>query len=370
MAGVYVHIPFCQSRCGYCDFFSTTQLERRADYVSAVLKEMQQRQDYLPSRAIQTVYLGGGTPSLLNDTQLGRLLMGLKEQFALLPNAEVTLEANPGDIREEVLRTWRSLGVNRLSIGVQSFQDPLLSLIGRRHTAEEARRAIRMAHEAGVDNCSLDLIYGLPGETMADWQDDVKQALELHPTHISAYCLSYEEGTRFAKMRENGLISELNEEVLLEMYDYLCSTLKMNGYEHYEVSNFALPNRHSQHNSSYWQDIPYLGLGAGAHSYDGKSRQWNISSLDEYIQALERGEMYFEREELTDVDRTNEQIMLSLRTSRGLDVGNLSENVRARVQVDADAFVCDGYLRKEGERYVATLEGIHVLNRIIEKLML
>ena len=293
MAGIYVHIPFCKSRCRYCDFFSTTQLEKREDYAHAVIAEFNDRQ-HLITEPIHTIYFGGGTPSQMPVASLRRILACLEDaakplQFSgrsqselqgttlqargdEIGEIEITLEANPGDITLETAQAWRAMGFNRLSIGIQSFDDDLLQLIGRRHTAEQARKAVFIAQKAGFDNISIDLMYALPTQTMEQWQKDVQQALQLGIQHISTYGLIYEEGTALTKLLMDSKLQQVDEETEMRMYDYLVEQLTANGFVHYEVSNFALPERQSQHNSSYWNDTPYMGLGAGAHSYDGQCR--------------------------------------------------------------------------------------------------
>lgn len=366
MAGAYVHIPFCKSRCLYCDFFSTTLLEKREEYVQAVLKEIRQRKDYVRER-IDTVYFGGGTPSMLSGEQVEAILHGIRETWDVWDEAEITLEANPGDISAEKAQVWHEIGVNRLSIGIQSFHDDLLRRIGRRHTAEEAVRAVQTVQEAGFDNVSIDLIYGLPGETMAAWKEDVEKALSLSIQHISAYGLMYEEGTPLTDMLHRGEVTEADEDEANAMYDYLAEELAANGFEQYEVSNFALSGRRSKHNGSYWNGTPYIGLGAGAHSYDGEDRRrWNVSDLEKYIQ----GEDYWEEEVLTKNDRYNERIMLSLRTKEGLKLSMLRSSMRGVCLESARPYVERGLLKRDGDRLVATREGLHILNRIIEDLMI
>ena len=368
MAGVYVHIPFCKSRCKYCDFFSTTMLEKRDEYVQAVVTEMQQRRDYLRGGAVHTIYFGGGTPSMLTVGQVGTILEGIRANFAVDRDAEITLEANPSDVTEEKLRGWRELGVNRLSMGVQSFNDELLRKIGRRHDARQAVNAVREALQAGFDNISIDLIYGLPSQTMEDWKRDVSQALELNIQHVSAYCLSYEEGTEMTRQLQAKEIEAVDDETENAMYDYLVEALAAHGIERYEVSNFAKRGYESQHNSSYWNGTPYLGLGAGAHSYDGESRQWNAKTLS-YSPCL-GGELGPEFEKLTDVERYNEYVMLSLRTREGLDMTKVPRSMHEVCEGVIKRCTENGLLRRDGDRVVATNEGIHILNRIIEDLMI
>ena len=371
MAGIYIHIPFCKSRCKYCDFFSTTHLARRDEYVSALLHEWEMRQQtffaLLQKRqeTVNTIYIGGGTPSTLDVSSLqlilDQVLYSLKG-VNIEEVREITLEINPGDVTAEKAAAWRSMGINRLSMGVQSFCDTLLQLIGRRHSAQQAREAVAMAQAAGFDNLSIDLMYALPSQTMEQWQQDVAQALSLGVQHLSSYGLIYEEGTVLTTLLEHGVIEAVDEDTEMLMYDYLVAQLTANGYEHYEVSNFAQEGLQSQHNSSYWNDTPYLGLGAGAHSYDGQSRWWNPSDLDSYITDAKAHTLEAEKEELTADDRHMERVMLGLRTNKGVAIEHINMD-------KAQRYIEQGLLRREGEMVVATTQGFHVLNRIIEDLV-
>ena len=370
MAGLYVHIPFCKQRCRYCDFFSTTLLERREEYVQAVLEEIRQRRDEA-HEPIRTIYLGGGTPSLLTPEQIAAILQAIGTQDAI----EITLEANPGDLKPEYLQTIRRAGINRLSIGIQSFQDPLLTLIGRRHNAAQAIEAVQMAQKAGFDNISIDLMYGLPTQTMDQWQADINQALLLNIQHLSCYCLSYEEGTPLTRSRDEGQITETDEETENAMYDTLCENLRKAGFVHYEVSNFALPGYEAKHNSSYWNNTPYIGIGAGAHSYIGRTRSWNPNDLSAYIQGIMAHDLQREQEILTDKDLFNEKIMLGLRTNKGISVNKtlsgLSRGQIERISREYREMVRLKQLEETSDgRLVATQEGLHVLNRVIENLMI
>ena len=361
MAGIYIHIPFCKSRCKYCDFFSTTHLQKQAQYVEALLAEWQIRQHQL-SEPIHTIYIGGGTPSTLDTAALARILQAILSTCTDHRPHEITIEANPGDITLEKAQAWRAMGINRLSIGIQSFQDHLLQLIGRRHNANQAIQAVQLAQAAGFDNISIDLMYALPDQTMQMWQHDVQQALSLGVQHISTYGLIYEEGTVLTTLLEHGQIEAVDEDTEMLMYDYLVEQLTANGFLHYEVSNFALPNRHSRHNSSYWNHTPYIGLGAGAHSYDGLHRQWNISDLDVYIQRALAHDLQPEIETLTPEQKHTERIMLGLRTCQGVpkDMINISK---------ALPYLQQGLLRENGNNILATTQGYHILNRIIEDLI-
>ena len=273
------------------------------------------------------------------------------------------MELNPGDATEEYLRRIRETGVNRLSMGVQSFQDELLRLIGRRHNAQQAMEAVQTAQKAGFENISIDLMYALPGQTMERWKADIETALSLGIQHISCYGLMYEEGTALTRMRDKGELTPIDEDIENAMYDYLCERLKDAGFVHYEVSNFALPGFASKHNSRYWDDTPYIGVGAGAHSYIGNIRSWNPDDLEAYIRGIRDGKLVREHETLTDKDLYNERIMLGLRTCQGLP--------RKAIQTELSAYIAKGLLRetKEGD-IVATQSGIHILNRIIEDLMI
>ena len=366
--------------------------------MDALCKEAKRRLATLNSQlstlpSISTIYFGGGTPSLLSPDQIARILQTIDAQQAI----EVTLEANPGDLTPDYLRAVREAGVNRLSIGIQSFDDEVLRLIGRRHTAAEAKAAVKAAQAAGFDNISIDLIYGIPStiispnykqdgaapdciginfqphlhvpsplnSQLSAWQEQIRQALQLGVQHISTYCLSYEEGTRMTRMLEQGEITEVDEDTENAMYDLLVSQLKEAGFEHYEVSNFALPGYRSRHNSSYWNRTPYIGLGAGAHSYDGaRTRSWNPDNLEEYIRAMERGEDAATYETLTDTDLYNERVMLGLRTTEGIAINELHDPALAQ------PFIERGLLQETADRrLIATISGIHILNRIIEDLM-
>lgn len=354
MAGIYVHIPFCVSRCAYCDFFSTTCLDKRHAYVKALINEWHERQDYLRGEPVNTIYLGGGTPSVLETEDL-RLLLG---SLPMAQAQEITMEANPGDLNEDKLRAIREMGVNRLSIGIQCFDDTMLQRIGRRHTARQAIEAVQTAQRTGFDNISIDLIYGLPGQTMEHWKQQVATALSLGVQHISTYCLMLEPSTPLGQQLEAGTIREVDEDTENNMYDYICEAANANGYSQYEISNFALAGRESQHNSSYWDGTPYLGLGAGAHSYDSHSRQWNKPDLEAYLKSRP-----FEVEELSEQDLYNEHIMLSLRTAKGL-------NKEAVDEKKTGPWIERGYLIQTDDAYIATREGQHILNTIIEDLMI
>lgn len=324
MAGLYIHIPFCESKCIYCDFYSMANNNHLIDkYIDALLVETAQRKNELNSETITTVYLGGGTPSLLSITQLSKLVNGLKKVFDFSNVEEFTIEVNPDDVTADYIQQAKSLGINRVSMGVQSFSDEDLRFINRRHTAKQATDAIHIIKEAGINNISIDLIYGIPGQNIKIWKNNVDTAISLLVQHISAYTLMYEEGTRLSVMRSLGKITEVDDDVVAAMYDYLVAQLKSNGYTHYEISNFALPGFHSRHNSSYWNLTPYLGLGVAAHSFDGTVRRYNPSNLKKYLDALGEGNLCVEVEKITKAEKYDEYVMLRLRTADGIDADEL-----------------------------------------------
>ena len=358
MAGIYIHIPFCVRRCQYCDFFSTTLLTERSRYVDALLAEWQDMAHCL-TEPVQTVYIGGGTPSLLETTDLQRLLQALPVEQAI----EVTLEANPGDITHEKAAAWQAMGINRLSIGVQSLHDERLRLIGRRHTAQQALNAIDTAQHAGFENLSVDIMYGLPEETVREVQEDIETLIALGVPHLSTYCLTYEAGTPLYRLREQGVVRETDEETENAMYDRIVTTLTTHAdYIHYEVSNFALPDFQSRHNSNYWNDTPYLGLGAGAHSYDGKHRWANPPDLEAFLQGVATHSLHRETETLTPEQHRIEHIMLGLRTAQGADLKDIDSR-------KIESYLQQGLLHIHNNRVAATLQGYHILNRITEDLI-
>lgn len=361
MAGLYVHIPFCKKRCQYCDFFSTTLLERRNEYIDVVVSEIAQRRNEA-GEEIKTIYLGGGTPSTLEIKDIERIIKAIRSSSA----EEITMEMNPGDANLEYLQALRQIGINRLSIGIQSFQDDLLQLLGRRHTAQQAIEAVYQAQQAGFDNISIDLMYALPTQMMAQWKADIETALDLGIQHISCYGLMYEEGTSLTRQRDNGKLIPIDEETENAMYDALCERLKQAGFVHYEVSNFSLPGREAKHNSNYWNGTPYIGIGAGAHSYVGRVRSWNPDDLDTYINGITAKTLQREKEVLSDKDLYNEYIMLNLRTVNGLKT-DLLRTLTGRI----DDYIDRQLLRRTLDgRIVATQNGLHILNRIIEDLMI
>lgn len=292
-------------------------MDLKGSMVDAIVKEIASQKNYLGGEAIDTIYFGGGTPSLLSKQELGRILHSITNVNA---GAEITLEANPDDLSREKLFDLKEIGINRLSIGIQSFQNDVLKFFNRAHNAEDAVRCIADARAAGFDNISIDLIYGVPGQPNDVWLKGIEEALSFKPEHISAYSLTIEERTVFGKWKAANKLTPMNEELVAEQFEMLMDVLTKNGYDHYEISNFGLPGFHSQHNSSYWKGVKYLGVGPSAHSYDEKSRQFNVSNNSIYIKKISSGEIPFEREVLTEEDKVNEFFLIGLRTSDGCDL--------------------------------------------------
>ena len=373
MAGIYIHIPFCRSRCIYCGFYSTTGLELRQRYIDAVCQEVELRiKDDDAPKDIKTIYMGGGTPSQLSMDQFHQLFDVLYKYNKVSEEAEVTIEVNPDDVTEAFAEGLRMLPVNRVSMGAQTFDDERLRFLHRRHTAAQVGEAVQRLRAVGIRNISIDLMYGFPNETLSDWEQDIDSALALDVEHISGYCLMIEEGTPLYELRNNNL--ELrdtfaDEELERAMYERLIDKLEAAGFEHYEISNFARQGCRSRHNSSYWTGIPYLGLGAAAHSYDGKSRSWNVADIQQYMEGIERGERIFESETLDADTRYNDMVTVTLRTREGLDLAKLSDNYRDYCLKNARRFLEDGLLRLSAEHLTLTRKGLFVSDMILAELM-
>ena len=373
MAGIYIHTPFCKRRCIYCDFFSTTQSEKKPAYVHALCQELDMRKDYLEGEDIETIYLGGGTPSQLSQEELEEIFSTLYNIYKVKDDAEITLEANPDDLTPEYVHMLRSLPINRISMGIQTFQEETLKLLHRRHTAQQAIEAFRRCREAGFQNISIDLMYGLPGETLYTWKEDLKQAIALRPEHISAYHLIYEEGTALWKLREQHQVEEADEDLSVTLFRTLIDELTRAGYEHYEISNFCMPELHSRHNSSYWTGKKYLGCGPSAHSFNGTSRQWNVASLDKYIHAIQQGKLDYEIEELDIYTRYNDFVITTIRTHWGMSLSQLrstygKELYRYCLRM-AKPHLEQGVLEIKEDTLKLTKEGIFISDGIMSDLL-
>lgn len=373
MSGIYVHIPFCRSRCIYCGFYSTTALGMRHAYTKAVCREMELRKDYIHGE-FSTVYIGGGTPSQLDAHDIGRLFHHIYKVFNVAGDAEVTMECNPDDITPDFAGMLGGLPVNRVSMGVQTFSDARLRFLRRRHGADDARRAVKTLRQAGISNISIDLMFGFPGEPLDDWLTDIDHALSLGVEHISAYSLMYEEGTPMYDMLQRGEIKETDEELSLAMYDALADRLKSEGYEHYEISNFARPGFRSRHNSSYWRQEPYIGLGAAAHSFDLRSRQWNTADLNAYVEAVSQGRIPAEREELDARTTFDDIVTTALRTREGIDTdyveSRLGKKYKDHLASEAAPFIAQGLMEQDGASLRLTRRGIYISDSIMSSLMM
>lgn len=373
MAGIYIHIPFCKSRCIYCGFYSTTRLDLRKKYINAVCREMELRKNYI-REPFSTIYLGGGTPSLLDEAELTKLFLYINNVYDVDRNAEITMECNPDDITPEFTNMLSRLPINRVSMGAQTFADSRLRLLHRRHNSDEVKHAVKLLREAGIKNISIDLMFGFPDESLSQWKEDISAALALNVEHISAYSLMYEEDTPLWKMLDTGKVKEIDEELSLTMFKELVCQLTDAGYEHYEISNFARPGYRSRHNSNYWHQVPYIGLGAAAHSFDLNSRQWNVADLKLYIEEINNGIIPMEREELDNDTTFNDIITTALRTSDGIDLNALETRLGKRYRNTlisaAGKHLEQGLLEIRHDRLRLTSEGIFISDMVMSDLMI
>lgn len=371
--GVYVHIPFCKSRCSYCGFYSTTLVKEHKNYINALCGEIDLRRGYTDG-ICKTVYIGGGTPSLLTADELERLLLYIYKVYRPVGDAEITVECNPDDLTPDYAKALKRMSVNRVSMGAQTFSDKRLEFLNRRHLSADVFNAVNNLKTAGIDNISIDLMFGFPGETLHDWAEDIDTALKLDVRHISAYSLMLEDDTPLCRMVKQGKIKEIDEELSFEMYKLLVSKLHDAGYEHYEISNFALPGFRSRHNSSYWCNVPYTGIGAAAHSYNLKSRQWNVSDVKKYIACINAGTVPFELEKLDTATMFNDMVTTAMRTSEGIDLDKVERmfgtDCRQRVIKLSERFISDNLAELTDNRLRLTLNGIFVSDMIMSELMI
>lgn len=323
MSGIYIHIPFCRQKCIYCAFYSLALLSKKKDFLDALDCEIEQTLNYLPSRQIDTLYIGGGTPSLLSIHELEHIVTKIRKHYVLSPDFECTMEANPEQLQKTYLKDLITIGINRLSIGVQSFNDDTLRFLGRKHNATEAKEAIYTAKAAGFDNISIDLIYGITQRKKGEWEEDLRQAVSLPVSHLSCYALTKEENTLLWRKIQQNKLPDIDEDLAKDEFYQLLRQTREGGFEQYEISNFSRNGQISRHNYSYWTQQPYLGLGPSAHSYNGNSRKWNVNSLTQYIENVEKGIINSEYEELSCDDRYNEYVMLGLRTRDGINLENI-----------------------------------------------
>ena len=372
MAGIYIHIPFCKTRCSYCDFYTGTDETQMDAFVGALCTEARIRKDEI-HESVQSIYFGGGTPSRLRSGHLEKIFDALQQHFTIESTAEITVEANPDDLTEAYLDRLSRLPVNRLSIGIQSFNDEELTFLSRRHTAREAIDAVKRCRGHGFENISIDLMYGLPNQTEAIWHYNLTQAIALNLPHISSYHLIYEEKTKMYSLLQAGKIKPVDEEVSTTLFAILIDRLTSQGYLHYEISAFGKEGYFSRHNSAYWTGEKYLGLGPAAHSFDGDSRSLNIPSLTRYIKGIESGKLYREIEQLGLSEKYNEAVLTGLRTMWGLDLTTLTTRVGEEFHryclQNAQKYLERKMLKVEGDRLKLTRDGIFISDGIMSDLM-
>ena len=329
MAGIYIHIPFCKQACHYCDFHFSTSIQYKGDLLSALVKEIKLQKDYLSNENIETIYFGGGTPSLLSGDEVSVLIEEIQKNFKVIINPEITLEANPDDLNLKKLKEFRNTEINRFSIGVQSFFDEDLKWMNRAHQALEAEVAIKRAQDFGFENLSIDLIYGFSLLTEEKWRANIQNAVEFQIPHISSYNLIIEPKTALYKFVKSGNEKNVDDLQSATQFEILMETLEHNGFEHYEISSFAKPKQYAKHNTNYWKGISYLGIGPSAHSFNGESRQWNVANNAKYLAELNLSKIPFEKELLSKNDKFNEYLMTGLRTMWGLDLDKITKDFGA-----------------------------------------
>jgi oxygen-independent coproporphyrinogen-3 oxidase len=365
MAGIYVHIPFCKKRCVYCDFFSSTDEDEKAGYVDALCEELREREDYLQGQSIDTIYFGGGTPTQLRAKDFDKIFKAIALKK---PPFEITLEANPDDITPAYLQSIQHLPFNRVSLGIQSFNDKELKCLNRRHDAASALTAVRLLQENGFDNVSIDLMYGLPGQTPEIWEANLRQAIDLNVQHISAYHLIYEENTPLFSLLERGVITPIDEDTSVQLFEILIDTLTSAGFEHYEISNFAQPGYRSRHNSSYWTGAHYLGIGASAHSYNGFSRQWNAKVAGAAYKSFDS-----EMEIIDEQTAYSDFIITRLRMMEGISLPELharfGEEKKTWCLQQAQRYLDGQMLEISGDHLRLTRKGIFISDGIMRDLL-
>ena len=373
MSGIYLHIPFCRQACHYCDFHFSTTLKHKEALLQAMRRELHQRREEMQGRPVETVYFGGGTPSLLSLGEIESFLEQIGREFSLSPDAEITLEANPDDLSPARIAELAAGPVNRLSIGVQSFMPGELRWMNRAHTAEEALQCLE-ATNRHFDNYSIDLIYGIPGSRPETWQQTLQTALGFDPPHISAYALTVEPATALQSQIDRGLSAEPDEDRTEADFRHLVDTLEAAGYAHYEISNFGKPGFYSRNNTAYWLGKPYLGIGPSAHSYDGRTRRWNVANNLKYIKALEAEDRYFEMESLSQQERYNEAVMTGLRTEWGGSLGRIRDEFGPRfldyLLNQAQPHLHQQRIRREEERLLLTQKGKFLADGIASDLFM
>lgn len=373
MAGIYIHIPFCAKRCLYCDFFSSTDMQFKTPYIQAIIREMELRKDYIDNEPIETIYFGGGTPSQLGEKDFEKIFDAINRIFDTSQCQGITLEANPDDMTPEYVASLQKLPFNRISMGVQSFQEKDLRFLNRRHNREQAIRAVALCKEHGISNINIDLIYGLPGQTLDEWSLNLEEAILLDVPHISAYHLIYEERTALYKLLKEGGITPVDEELSVSLFSTLINRLTKAGYLHYEISNFARPGYISQHNSSYWLGKKYIGIGAAAHSYNGSNRLWSVSSLPLYLKGIATETPAVEIEELDENTQYNDFIITRLRTMWGIQLQKIKELFGEEkwnyLKQQAEPYLQQDLLNLQNETLKLSKKGIFISDGIMSDLL-
>ena len=374
MAGIYIHIPYCRQKCHYCNFYSVASQASMPVMIKAICREIELQQSYPEGKTIETIYFGGGTPSLLAQGMLAEIMGSLRKQFTVSAEAEITLEANPDDITVEKLQEWKSAGINRLSVGIQSFRDEDLQYLNRVHSAFKARECIQLARESGFDNLTIDLIFGIPTLTDKAWLSNIKTATNLEIPHISAYALTVEPKTALEVMIRKGKAAPVDEQQLAHHFEILIKEMKAKGYLHYEISNYCLPGQFARHNTAYWNGETYLGLGPSAHSYNGKTRQWNVSVIKEYLESIGNNIIPSELEILSREQQYNEFVMTGMRTMWGCNSNEIeqkfgkpfSDNFTNNIA----PWIEKKCISKSGEQYTLTPKGILLADGITSDLFM
>ena len=373
MAGIYIHIPFCKQICHYCDFYKVGSGKRKDDFIKALLKEIKLRKESL-TESVETIYLGGGTPSVLKPEELENVISLVKDAYIVTDDAEVTIEVNPDDVSLDYYKGILDIGINRLSIGIQSFNDKILQFLNRRHTADTAFKAIEHAQEAGFKNLSVDLIYGIPSQTILDFISDLSAIFRYRIPHLSAYHLGIEEGTYFGKLKQHDRFHEIDEGLSELFFDTLTEWAEDHLFDHYELSNFAFKGKYSKHNKNYWFHLPYLSFGPSAHSYVNNTRYHNVSNLNKYIDGVLNGEEITTIEQISEINRFNEFVMLRMRTMWGLNLGEVAMEFGADFMSHLlsvfSKFEDSGYIRLEGDQLMLTQEGFFVSDFMFKELFI
>ena len=374
MAGIYIHIPFCRQKCYYCDFYKTLDTNQTEKFITTLIAEGVQRKKYLFNESIETIYFGGGTPSVLKEKELMQIIAFLHKEFHISTGAEITFEANPDDLDYSYLKNLYRAGINRLSIGIQSFQNDHLKTMNRRHNANQAIVSVKNAIKAGFENISVDLIYGLPDLTFEQWQTSLNEVFSLPVQHLSAYHLTYHEGTPFYTWLKKGKFKELMEKESIIQFKLLIESALKADFEQYEISNFAKNKLYSKHNMSYWNGNKYLGLGPSAHSFNGVSRQWNISHLENYLDAIKTNSSYFEEEQLTENEKFNEYILTRIRTKWGVSINFIKKEFGTKKAThfikNIEKYEKSEFVIQQNGIFILSNDGLFISDEIMANLMI